>query len=78
MAAIVAAASLVVSGAVGSALAREQRESADEQLERRATLVAEAVANETVRYVDTLRTVAAALGGFEPLTATTFTRQSGP
>ncbi|GAA0954277.1 hypothetical protein Vau01_115670 [Virgisporangium aurantiacum] len=39
-----------------------QRANAQQQLERGATLVAEAVTGEAGRYVDTLRTVAAAVG----------------
>ncbi len=60
--------------AAGVVLAREEGEAAEQQLQRRARLVAEAVTAESRRYEDALVTVAAAAGAFEPLTATKFTQ----
>jgi PAS domain S-box-containing protein len=78
LSAVVAVVGLLLSVAGGAALARGQREAAGQQLERRATLVAQAVAAETGRYVDALRTVAAAAGAFQPLTAATFAEATRP
>jgi len=69
---------LLVTAAAGVALVGGQRDAARQQLDRRAGLVAEAVSAEAGRYVDTLRTVAAAAGVFEPLTATTFAEVARP
>ncbi|GAA2845712.1 hypothetical protein Acy02nite_47310 [Actinoplanes cyaneus] len=76
--ALVAVTGVLLSIAVGATLASGQRATAAEQLERRATLIAEAVAGEAGRYIDSLRTVAAAAGAFEPLTAATFTKVTQP
>jgi hypothetical protein len=48
------------------------------QFDGRVTLVAKAVASETGRYVETLRTVAATAGGYEPLSATHFAQITSP
>jgi signal transduction histidine kinase len=72
LAGLVVAVSVVVSFGVGAVLAIGQRDAAVEELDRRAALVADAVVSETGRYVDTLRTVAAASGAFEPMTAARF------
>lgn len=69
---------LLVSAAVAVALARQQRSAATDQLDQRAALVTEAVSGEAGRYVDTLRTVAAAAGAFEALTATNFAEATAP
>lgn len=63
---------LVSSAGAGAVLAVDQRDNARQQLERHTILVAEEVANSAGRYVDTLRTVASAMGAFQPLTAATF------
>ncbi|GIF22380.1 hypothetical protein Ate02nite_51100 [Paractinoplanes tereljensis] len=63
---------------VGALVARGQHDAAEQQLARRATLVAEAVSSETGRYVDTLRTVAAATGSYTTLTAAKFAQVAEP
>lgn len=72
MAAAVALLGSVAGLGSGAALALGQRNAADGQLERRTSAAADAVTSEAGRYVDTLRTVAASLGAFEPLTAAKF------
>jgi signal transduction histidine kinase/CHASE1-domain containing sensor protein len=76
--ALVAVVGLVASVSVGAVVASGQRNAAKHQLDRRATLVAEAVASETGRYVDTVRTVAAATGAFDTLTAAQFAQANAP
>jgi PAS domain S-box-containing protein len=76
--ALVAVVGLVMSVGVGAVVASGQRAAAGQQLERRAMLIAEAVASETGRYVDTLRTVAAATGAFDTLTAANFSQATQP
>ena len=75
---LVALACLLVSVGAAAALADEQHDAAVEQLDRRKSLVVEAVAGETGRYVDTLRTVAAATGAYTPLTSVTFSQATAP
>ncbi len=70
--AVVAVVGLLVSTAAGVILARDERKAAEQQLQRRARLVAEALTAETRRYEDALITVAAATGAFESLTAAKF------
>ena len=69
---------LLSSGVAGGLLALGQRDSAQQQLERRTTLVAGAVSAEAGRYVDALRTVAAAAGAFTTLTREKFDEATRP
>jgi PAS domain S-box-containing protein len=69
---------LLVSAGVAVALARQQKAAAADKLDQQAALVTAAVAAETGRYVDALRTVAGAAGAFEPLTATKFAEATAP
>ncbi|MEV6596706.1 ATP-binding protein [Actinoplanes sp. NPDC051346] len=78
LAAIIAVVIVAATLAVASALAVGQRRSAEAQVERRAAQAADAVAAEAGRYVDTLRTVAASAGAFEPLTAAAFRQAVAP
>ncbi|GII19831.1 ATP-binding protein [Planomonospora parontospora] len=57
---------------VGAALREAQQRSAEQQLDRRATLITDAVAAESGRYADALRLLAAALGSHERLTKPEF------
>ena len=59
-------------------LDRAQQREMTQALDRKVGTVAAVVANETGRYVDTLRTVAASIGAFEPFTAEKFTRAVQP
>jgi PAS domain S-box-containing protein len=76
--AVVAAVGAVASLGVGAVLAKGQREGADVQMDRRTTVVTDAVRAETGRYVDTLRTVAASLGSHDALTAEQFAHTTDP
>jgi PAS domain S-box-containing protein len=57
---------------MGVLLAAGQRAVGDREFARRSDLASAAVNEQTVRYIDTLRTVAAATGAFETLTATKY------
>ncbi|MFI5896617.1 ATP-binding protein [Actinoplanes sp. NPDC051513] len=70
--ALVAVGGAALSVAVAVALAAGQRHAAEQQLDRRARQAQEAVTAEARRYVDTLRTIAAAAGSFNELTADKF------
>ncbi|WP_412735633.1 ATP-binding protein [Krasilnikovia sp. MM14-A1259] len=78
LAALVAVA--VAAGSAGAAalVAGEQRDNAQQQLDRRSSLVAAAVTAEAGRYVDTLRMVAADLSGPDAPTAARFTQAVQP
>jgi PAS domain-containing protein len=78
LAAVVVAVAVAVSCEVSAVLAAGQRDAAAHQFDGRVRLVAEAVANEVGRYEDTLRTVAAAVGGAGPLTAAEFVEVATP
>ncbi|WP_412746359.1 ATP-binding protein [Krasilnikovia sp. MM14-A1004] len=78
LAALVAVAGLVMSAGVATLVAGEQRDAARQQLDRRASLAAAAVTAEAGRYVDTLRMVAADLGGPETPTAARFAQAVQP
>ncbi|MET7419064.1 ATP-binding protein [Dactylosporangium sp. NPDC005555] len=78
VAAVVAVLAATVSISAGTVLARSQQRETAQALDRKVGAVATAMANETGRYVDTLRTVAAAAGAFEPLTAEKFARAIRP
>ncbi|HEX5741002.1 MAG TPA: ATP-binding protein [Pilimelia sp.] len=67
----------LVAGVAGAAVALRQRESATQQLQRQAAVAATAVTGEVDRYVDTLRTVASAVGGYAPLTRASFAAAAG-
>ncbi|WP_449065957.1 ATP-binding protein, partial [Planomonospora algeriensis] len=57
---------------VGGALREAQQRAAAQQMDRRATLITDAVAAESGRYADALRLMAAALGSHERLTRPEF------
>jgi PAS domain S-box-containing protein len=76
--ALVVGVGVLVSAGVAVVLAVGQRDAAQQQLERRTSLVAEAVSSEAGRYVDTVRTIAAAAGAFETLTSATFAEATRP
>jgi signal transduction histidine kinase/CHASE1-domain containing sensor protein len=78
LAIMVALVCISVSVGAGALVARGQHDAAQQQLARRTALVAEAVSSETGRYVDTLRTVAAATGSFTTLTASKFAQATQP
>ena len=72
LAGVVAVVGVLASWVAAGALAAGQRDHAEQQLTRRTSLVQAAAAAETGRYVDTLRTVAAAAGAVDTLTAAKF------
>jgi PAS domain S-box-containing protein len=72
LAALVAVAGLVLSCSAAAALAWNSRDNAQAQMDRRSALAEEAVTAETRRYVDVLRSTAAAAGAFTELTAAKF------
>jgi signal transduction histidine kinase/CHASE1-domain containing sensor protein len=76
--ALVAAVGCGVTLAVGTVLERHERENAEVQMDRRTAAAAEAVRTETQRYVDTLRTTAAAAGAQEVLTMTEYSALTSP
>ncbi|MFF5289195.1 ATP-binding protein [Paractinoplanes globisporus] len=76
--ALVAVGGTALSVAVAAALAAGQRGVAEQQLDRRARQAQESVTAEAGRYVDTLRTVAAAAGSFNELTAEKFRGFTAP
>lgn len=78
LAAVVVLAGLLMSLSVGAVVMAGQRANARDQTDRRATAVAEAVATEAGRYVDGVRSVAAATGAFESLTAAKFAQTVAP
>jgi signal transduction histidine kinase/CHASE1-domain containing sensor protein len=78
LAVLVALVCVGLSAGVGASIARGQHDAAQQHLARRTALVAEAVSSETGRYVDTLRTVAAATGAFTTLTASKFAEATQP
>jgi signal transduction histidine kinase len=67
---------LSVGGALS--LATQKRDAADQQLDRRVRQAQEAVTAESRRYVDALRTIAAATGAFDEITADKFTGVAAP
>jgi PAS domain S-box-containing protein len=75
---LVAVLGVLASAGAGAMMALGQKRVALQQLDRRASLVAEAATAETYRYVDTLRAVAAAVGAVERLTAETFGQITAP
>ncbi|MDG6103252.1 CHASE domain-containing protein [Dactylosporangium aurantiacum] len=78
LATLVAALAAAVSVGAGVVLDRAQERELTQALDRKVSAVAAAVVHETGRYVDTLRTVAAAAGAFEPLTAGNFAQAVEP
>jgi signal transduction histidine kinase len=76
--ALVAAVGCGVTLAVGTVLERHERENAEVQMDRRTAAAAEAVRTETQRYVDTLRTTAAAAGAQDVLTMTEYSALTSP
>jgi PAS domain S-box-containing protein len=76
--ALVAAVGCGVTLAVGTVLERHERENAEVQMDRRTAAAAEAVRTETQRYVDTLRTTAAAAGAQEVLTMSEYSALTSP
>ncbi|GIG56892.1 hypothetical protein Lfu02_12640 [Longispora fulva] len=75
---LVALAGLAGTAGVAAVLVAGQRHEADDQLERRTELMAEAVTTEADRYVDSLRTVAAATAALETVTASRFGQVAAP
>ncbi|WP_153054432.1 ATP-binding protein [Planomonospora sphaerica] len=67
-----------LSVAAGTLVSGQQRHLAEQAIDQRTALVTEVVKAETGRYVDTLRTVAAAAGAFTPLTKAAFTQAVTP
>jgi PAS domain S-box-containing protein len=63
--------------AMGALLARGQRAAGEREFARRSDLVSAAVSAQTGRYIDGLRTVAAATGAFTTLTAVKYTQVTG-
>lgn len=78
LATLVAVLAAAVSVGAGVVLDRAQEREQTQALDRKVSAVAAAVTHETGRYVDTLRTVAAAAGAFEPLTAQRFAQAVEP
>jgi signal transduction histidine kinase/CHASE1-domain containing sensor protein len=78
LATLVAVLTAAVSVGAGVVLDRAQQREMTQALDRKVGAVAAAVTNETGRYVDTLRTMAAAAGAFEPLTAAKFAQAIDP
>ncbi|MEU4563881.1 ATP-binding protein [Actinoplanes sp. NPDC023936] len=74
LSALVAAIGCAVTLAVFTALVRRESSAAEVQMDRRTAAAAEAVRSETRRYVEILRTTAAAAGAQETLTATEYDR----
>lgn len=70
--ALVAVSGAALSVVAAAALVAGQRHVADQQLDRRARQAQEAITAEAGRYVDSLRTIAAAAGSFNELTAEKF------
>ncbi|MFF5228101.1 ATP-binding protein [Dactylosporangium sp. NPDC000521] len=78
LATLVAVLTAAMAVSAGVALEGVQHRAMTQALDRKVSSVAAAVVHETGRYVDTLRTVAAAAGAFEPLTAQKFARAVDP
>lgn len=78
LASLVAVLTAAMSVGAGMVLDRAQQRVMTQALDRKVGSVAASVVHETGRYVDTLRTVAAAAGAFEPLTAEKFARAVDP
>ncbi|MGI5176452.1 ATP-binding protein [Dactylosporangium sp. CA-152071] len=78
LASLVAVLTAAMAVSAGVVLDRAQHRAMTQALDRKVGSVAAAVVHETGRYVDTLRTVAAATGAFEPLTAAKFARAVDP
>ncbi|WP_222942297.1 ATP-binding protein, partial [Actinoplanes teichomyceticus] len=74
----VALTGIALSAGAATALTRQQDRAAEQQLDRQARQAREAVAAECGRYVDALRTTAAAAGAFNELTADKFTGITAP
>lgn len=66
------------SGAAGAILRADQATAAASVLDRRAALVEQAVTAQTGRYVDTLTTIAGAVGAIDRLTADKFAHTAQP
>ena len=69
---------VVASAGAGTALAVGQRGVAQREVQRRAALVVAAASGEVGRYVDAVRTMAAAVGAFDHLTAVKFSQVTEP
>jgi PAS domain S-box-containing protein len=76
--ALVAAVGCGVTLAVGVVLERHEWENAEVQMDRHTAAAAEAVRTETQRYVDTLRTTAAAAGAQDVLTMSEYSALTSP
>ncbi|WP_327003262.1 CHASE domain-containing protein [Dactylosporangium sp. NBC_01737] len=78
LATLVAVLAAAVSAGAGVVLDRAQQREMTQARDRKVGAVAAVVTNETGRYVDTLRTIAASVGAFEPLTAAKFAQAIDP
>ncbi|BCJ45715.1 hypothetical protein GCM10010168_58650 [Actinoplanes ianthinogenes] len=78
LSALVAVVGCAVSLGVAAVLHRDERAAADVQMDRRTAAVVTAVQAETRRYVDTLRTTAAAIGAQQTLTAAEYATLTAP
>ncbi|MEV0128645.1 ATP-binding protein [Dactylosporangium sp. NPDC050688] len=78
LATLVAVLAAAVSAGAGVVLDRAQERELTQALDRKVSAIAADIAHETGRYVDTLRTVVAAAGAFEPLTAEKFGQAAEP
>jgi PAS domain S-box-containing protein len=76
--AAVAVSGIALSAGAAVALAGQRDAASEQLLDRRARQVQEAVAAESGRYVDALRTVAAATGAFDEVTADKFRGVTAP
>lgn len=78
LAVIVVVLGVLVSATVGGVLAHAQERAAERAIRHHTTLAAEAVVAEARRYVDTVQTVAAAVGAVDNLTAAKFAQVTRP
>ncbi|WP_436521450.1 ATP-binding protein [Actinoplanes sp. HUAS TT8] len=76
--ALVAVAGCAMSLGAGAALRRDERTDGDIQMDRRAAAAVTAIQGETRRYLDTLRTTAAAVGAQPLLTASEYAAITAP
>jgi signal transduction histidine kinase/CHASE1-domain containing sensor protein len=74
LASAVLVAGLLVAGTVAGGMAINEREAADDAMERQTALAAAVLQSEVHRYLDTVETIAAALGSHGTMTAIEFQR----
>ncbi|GLY07342.1 ATP-binding protein [Actinoplanes sp. NBRC 101535] len=75
---LVALAGVVVTMSIAASLDHRETLAGDARMDRNATVAAAAISSETRRYLDTLRTTAAAAGAQEALTATEYSAITQP